>query len=108
MKRIARSLLVLTLLVVAAQPTYACVVCNWDGWCVWQPEIDWKCKLRTNGDCVDSAFVCASAAPIEPLATEFRIASVEISYESDVKVAEVIKQNETEAPAAIAEAKVRN
>ena len=102
MKRIARSLLVLTLLVVAAQPTYACIVCNWDGWCVYQQEIDWKCKLSTNGNCQDSAFVCANAAPIGPLAAEYTIASVEISHESDVQVAEVKKENKTEAAANVA------
>lgn len=102
--RIARSLLVLTLLVVAAQPTYACIICNWDGVCIWTPENVLKCKPNTyEGGCTDHTFYCHALSD-EPLAAEFTIASVEISHDSDVRVAEV----KTEAPAVIAEAKVNH
>ena len=107
MKRIARSLFVLTLLVVAAQPMYACIECNWDGTCIWTPENVLKCKPNTGGGgCTDHTFYCYGLSTEEPLAAEFRIASVEISHESDVRVAEVTKENKTEAPAAVAAAKV--
>ena len=95
MKRIARSLFILTILLAVAQPMFACIVCGDWGYCT--PGIGLRCKPTQDG-CTHSMYLCS--APPEPLAAEYRIASVEISHESDVKVAEV-----TEAPAVIAEAK---
>ena len=43
---------------------------------------------------------------MEPLAADYRIASVEISHESDVQVAAVTKQESPKAPAVVAEARI--
>ncbi|HEV7240224.1 MAG TPA: hypothetical protein VGQ36_13375 [Thermoanaerobaculia bacterium] len=105
MKRIARSLLVLTVLLVVAQPTFACIVCNWDGNCIYGgpgPRCKWT--IGSNG-CVDGPH-CGGGSFTEPLAAEYRIASVEISHESDMKVAAATKQQPTTAPAAVAEARI--
>jgi len=103
MKRIARSLLVLTVLLAVAQPTFACLVCNWDGRCIWGSGP--KCKFLEAGGCEDGAH-CGGRSLTEPLAADYRIASVEISHESDVKVAAATKQQPNPAPAAVAEARI--
>ena len=103
MKRMVRSLLVLTVLLVVAQPTFACLVCNWDGNCIWGSGP--KCKFLIGGGCTDGAH-CGGVAPTDPLAADYRIASVEISHESDVQIATVTKQESPKAPAAVAEARI--
>jgi len=101
MKRIARSLLVLTVLLVVAQPTFACVICDWTGNCTWGGG--YRCKVL-DGSCGDGA-PCGGGLT-EPLAAEYSIASVEISHESDVQIAAVTKQESPQAPAAVAEARI--
>ena len=103
MKRMVRSLLVLTVLLVVAQPTFACLVCDWDGRCVWGAGL--KCKILIDGGCTDGVVYCGPALT-EPLAADYSIASVEISHESDVQVAAVTKQENPQAPAAVAEARI--
>lgn len=102
MKRIARSLLVLTVLLVVAQPMFACVICDWTGNCTWGGGN--RCKVEEGG-CGDGP-PCGGGGLTEPLAAEFRIASVEISHESDVKLAAATKQQPSPAPAAVAEARI--
>lgn len=103
MKRMVRSLLVLTVLLVVAQPMFACLVCNWDGRCVWGAGP--KCKFLVDGGCTDGVYECGPALT-GPLAADYSVASVEISHESDVQVAAVTKQESPKAPAAVAEARI--
>jgi len=102
MKRFTRSLLVLTVLLVVAQPTFACVICDWTGNCTWGGGN--RCKVE-DGGCGDGP-PCGGGGLMEPLAGEYRIASVEISHESDVKVAAATKQQTTTAPATVAEVRI--
>lgn len=103
MKRMVRSLLVLTVLLLAAQPTFACIVCNWDGTCI-QGSGN-KCKWSIGSDSCYDGPACGVRVTA-PLAAEYRIASVEVSHEADVKVAAATKQQPTEAPATVAEARI--
>ncbi len=83
MKRIARVVLALTLLLVAAQPMFAaCVTCLYTGDCGWGDGL-FKCKPTIDG-CRDSTTFCPQS--VASLASEYRIASVEVTHGSDAKV----------------------
>lgn len=92
MKRIARFLFVAAILLAVAQPMFACIVCGDWGYCT--PGIGLRCKPTQDG-CTHSMYLCS--APPEPLAAEYRIASVEISHESNVQVAVVTKDGSARA-----------
>ena len=105
MKRMARFILVVTLLVVAAQPVLACPVCDFQGGCTGgggircKPTIDgFECTTPCGGGLTDS------------LASEYSIASVEVTNGTDAKVAlaENNIDKKTDAPAAIADARIEN
>jgi hypothetical protein len=82
MKRTIRYILVFTLFVIAAQPTFACVICDFQNGCTWGGGL--RCKPQMDG------FTCGGpcgGALTEPLAAEFTIASVEVTQGADVQVA---------------------
>ncbi len=97
MKRMARFILVLTLLVVAAQPMFACVICDGVGGCTWGGGA--RCKPTIDG------FICGApcgGALTESLAGEFSIASVEVTHGTEAQVA--VAEKKIETPAVVADA----
>lgn len=102
MKRITRVVLALTILLIVAQPTFAsCVTCLDTGDCGWGDGL-FKCKPTING-CRDSTTFCPQS--VASLASEYRIASVEITHGSDAKVQVAEKKTAQPQTARIAEAR---
>ena len=96
MKRMVRFILVLTLLVVAAQPMFACLICDYQGNCTWGGGD--RCKPTESG------FICGApcgGALTEPLATEFSIASVEVTHGTEATVA--VAEQKIGTPAVVAD-----
>ncbi|HUR81149.1 MAG TPA: hypothetical protein VM733_10305 [Thermoanaerobaculia bacterium] len=85
MKRYARIVFALTLVVFAAQPMFACINCLPSGICG-RDTTNVKCKPLTSTDCIDG-LPCAGFTA--SLGSEYRIASVEITHGTDTRVAEV-------------------
>ena len=102
MKRMARYILVLTLLMVAAQPTFACVVCDYQGGCTWGGGD--RCKWQIDGFTCGAS--CGGGLTEEPLASEFRIASVEVTNGTDATVA--VAEKKTDGPTVVADARVES
>jgi len=102
MKRMARFILVFTLLVVVAQPTFACVVCDAQGGCTWGGGL--RCKWTIDGFTCGAP--CGGGGLTESLASEFRIASVEITYGAEAKVA--VAEKKTDGPTVVADAHVES
>ncbi len=99
MKRMSRIVIVLTLVVFAAQPMFACINCLPSGICGRDVTMV-KCKPLTDTDCTDG-LPCAGFAA--SLASEYRIASVEITQGADTRLAE----NKTAKPATARVAEAR-
>jgi hypothetical protein len=99
MKKLVRSILVLTVLIVAAQPTFACVSCDFQGSCTWGGGL--RCKPLSSG-CTDGN-PCGGGLTT-PLASELTVASVEITHDAD-KTTQLASKQEA-APAVVAEARV--
>jgi hypothetical protein len=91
MKRLTRIIFALTLVVFAAQPMFACINCLPTGLCG-QGGTGVKCKPLTSSDCTDGRPCAAFTAS---LASEYRIASVEITQGAETRIAE----NKTAKPA---------
>jgi hypothetical protein len=100
MKTVVRFILVLTVLVGIAQPTFACVICDFTGNCTWGGGL--RCKILSGG-CSDGG-PCGGGLT-EPLAADFTIASVQVTHGADTQLAQSTKR-ET-APAAVAYAHLR-
>lgn len=103
MKRIARLVLALTLLLIAATPTYAmCLNCLYTGDCGYGGDSN-RCKFTING-CYSGAS-CFSADSEVSLASEYRIASVEITHGTDAKVQVAEQKTAQPQTARVAEAR---
>lgn len=93
MKRLSRLVLVFTLLFVVAQPTYACVICLFNGECGWGGGL--RCKPAEPAGCHDG-MPCGGGGGgfTASLSSEYKIASVEVTHGDDatVQVAEEQKQ----------------
>ena len=101
MKRMVRMILALTLLIIVAQPTFAlCINCLETGSCG-QGTGSNKCKVTIDG-CRDGV---ACPPSISALASEYRIASVEITHGSDAKVQVAEKKTAQPQTARVAEAR---
>jgi hypothetical protein len=101
MKRIARLFFVLTLLLALAQPTFAiCINCLYTGDCGLGDNSN-KCKPTIDGCTVGVR--CPSQIAAASLASEYRIASVEITHGADTRIAET----KTAKPATVRVAEVR-
>ena len=102
MKRMVRMILALTLLIIVAQPTFAlCVVCLDTGSCG-QGLGSNKCKVTIDG-CRDSTTPCPPS--VSALASDYRIASVEITHSTDAKVQVAEKKTAQPQTARVAEAR---
>lgn len=76
--RSIRIFALLAILVLAAQPLSACIICEWwTGQCQNHPAGPWRCQPLEDG-CIDSAEECARFAP-ELLASQWTVASVEVT-----------------------------
>lgn len=73
---LSRKLLLLTVLLLMAQPLMACIECQFDGNCAWVPPPNLRCKVTIDG-CTDGA-LCGGFAP-EALASQWTVASVEVT-----------------------------
>ena len=104
MKRLVRSILVLTLLLVAAQPLFACPICSFQGPCVWGGGH--RCKPTVDG-CQDG-MPCGGGGLTEPLAAEFTIASVEVTHDGDGQTAIAFVSKKEPAPAVVADARIQD
>jgi hypothetical protein len=103
MKRMVRMVLALTLLLIAAMPTYAmCINCLYTGDCGYGGD-GHRCKFTING-CYSGA-ECFSADSEVSLASEYRIASVEITHGSDATVRVAEKKTAQPQTATVAEAR---
>jgi hypothetical protein len=86
MKRIVRMVFVLTLLLALAQPTFAiCINCLSTGDCG-TGENSNKCRITIDGCTVGAP--CPGSVASTALASEYRIASVEITQGADTRIAE--------------------
>jgi len=99
MKRYTRIVFALTLVVLAAQPMFACINCLPSGICG-RDNTNVKCKPLTSTDCTDG-LPCAGFTA--SLASEYSIASVEITHGTDTRVAET--KSVKPASARVAEAR---
>lgn len=98
MKHLVRSILVFTLLLAIAQPTYACIICLYDGTCGWGGGN--RCKPLEPGGCY-AGQPCGGGGGgfTASLASEYRIASVEVTHGSGAKV--LVAANKKQAPARV-------
>lgn len=103
MKRMARMILALTLLLAFAQPTFACVICLYDGTCGWGGGN--RCKPAEPAGCYDGAPCGGGGAGFASLASEYRIASVEITHGTDANVQVAEKKTAQPQTARVAEAR---
>ena len=102
MKRMVRMILALTLLLAVAQPTFAvCINCMSYGDCGYG-ENSTRCRPTIDG-CRDSTTACPPS--VSTLASEYRIASVEITHGTDAKVQVAEKKSAKPAAARVAEAR---
>lgn len=99
MKKMVRFILVFTLLLVVAQPMFACPICDFQGGCTWGGGS--RCKPTIDGFTCDNP---CSGGLTEPLASEFSIASVEVTQGTEAKVA--VAENKIETPAVVADARL--
>ncbi|HEX6083913.1 MAG TPA: hypothetical protein VF266_05280 [Thermoanaerobaculia bacterium] len=103
MKRMVRMILALTLLVVVAQPMFAvCISCLSTGDCG-QGENSYRCKPTIDG-CI-SGGPCSYVGFASSLASEYRIASVEITHGTDATVQVAEKKTAQPQTARVAEAR---
>ena len=99
MKRLTRIVFALTLVVFAAQPMLACINCLPSGLCGRDNTLV-KCKILAGGGCTDGNPCAGFAAS---LASEYRVASVEITQGADTRIAET--KSVKPASARVAEAR---
>lgn len=98
MKRIGRFVLVFTLLFVVAQPTYACVICLFNGECGWGGGN--RCKPAEPAGCYDGMPCGGGGGGLTAsLGSEYRIASVEVTRGGDATV-QVAEQKQEKKPTA--------
>ena len=102
MKRMVRFILVFTLLVVVAQPTFACVICDGQGDCTWGGGL--RCKPTIDGYICGAPCGGGGGGLTESLAGEFSIASVEVTHGTEAKVA--VAEKKTDAPAVVADSRL--
>lgn len=103
MKRMVRMILALTLLLAVAQPTFAvCINCMSYGDCGYGENSN-RCRPTIDG-CYSGA-ACAGSVSVSSLASEYRIASVEITHGTDAKVQVAEKKSAKPAAARVAEAR---
>lgn len=74
--RLRSKLLLIALLLVSAQPAMACLECHAD--CEWVPPPNIRCRFTMDG-CTDGTFTCTGSFAPEAMASQYTVASVEIT-----------------------------
>lgn len=99
MKRLSRLFLMLTLLVVVAQPTFACSICLFNGECGWGGGN--RCKPAEPAGCYDG-YPCGGGGGgfTASLAGEYTIASVEVTHGDDATMQVAEQQQKEKQPEA--------
>ena len=80
--KLTRLILACTLLLIASVPVFAlpqCGECDWNNECVSSPWSGVTCTYDANGNCTIQFRRCSGLAPEATLATDWSIASIEIS-----------------------------